>query len=533
MRKHELYEQALKQVQQLEKERAAAVATIEELCAEWNITLSNNEAQVINNIIINKGKVVAIDNTDNSKIQELEEKLAFKELLLNEFEENMDEKIRTIHQLQNEIETNNNSDSYNKLYSEYSALRNSYGELSEAYDILADDIATHNDTIEELKMQLDIKEEELEYYRGKEKEYEEDVEGMEMDIESLKLQMEGMEFAYKNQIAKYEAKIRRLNAKIMFLEAEDEVFEEEEEEIVAGTESGDAVGPQFINIPDKYKDHPEIIETIKDFTDKWNNAQENRLLGLTREQMQDNYVIAANETLETIIAELEEADKYNISFTKLLNSKNQTVVAVVGRITLNGQEYPFKYGATHKLPCIYGCYDKALIEEAKEALYNAIHMIKDETTEKHVFEVVYAMDKGIVAWQTNEGVFKGYARAKSQRNGKRNSYAFVWDGTSAVPTACWCDHMYERQSNGQHMTTDEFRPMNKRWGAGIASLGQEIMAFCKTIDKRTQTTKEIIKEQPKDIISVTNEEVYRITKEAPQTTKEVVNVTKEVEDLDI
>lgn len=473
MKKYELYEQALKQVQQLEKERTAAVATIEELCAEWNITLSNNEAQVINNIIINKGKVVevetikevvkevVVDNTDNSKIQELEEQLAFKEVLLNEFRENMDEKIKTTHELENKIED------------------------------------------------------------------------LEIELESKVMFMEGMKLSYEQQIAELKATIRKLNTKIMFLEAEDEIFEEEEEEIVADNERGDAVGPQFIDIPDKYKDHPEIIETIKDFTDKWNNAQGNRLVGLTREQVQANYVIAANETLETIIAELKEADKYNISFTKLLNNKNKTVVAVVGRITLNGQEYPFKYGATHKLPCIYGCYDKALIEEAKEALYNAIHMIKDETTEKHVFEVVYEMDKGIVAWQTNDGVFKGYARAKSQRNGKRNSYAFVWDGTSAVPTACWCDHMYERQSNGQHMTTDDFRPMNKRWGAGIASLGQEIMAFCKTIDKRTQATKEIIKEQPKDIISVTNEEVYKITKEAPQTTKEVASATKEVEDLDI
>lgn len=461
MKKYELLNQLL-------NEKAEAMKTIEELCAEWNITLSDKEAQVINNIIINKGKVVevqttkevVIDNTDNDRIQELEEKLTFKELLLSEYNDNMDEKIKIINAQKNKIED------------------------------------------------------------------------LEIELESKDMFIEGMKLSYEQQIAEFKATIRRLNTKIMFLEAEDEVFEEEEE-IVADNERGDAVGPQFIDIPDKYKDHPEIIETIKDFTDKWNNAQENRLLELTREQMQANYVIAANETLETIIAELKEADKYNISFTKLLNSKNQTVVAVVGRITLNGQEYPFKYGATHKLPCIYGCYDKALIEEAKEALYNAIHMIKDETTEKHVFDVVYEMNKGIVVWQTNEGVFKGYARAKSQRNGKRNSYAFVWDGTSAVPTACWCDHMYERQSNGQHMTTDEFRPMNRRWGAGIASLGQEIMAFCKTIDKRTQTTKEIIKEQPKDIISVTNEEVYKITKEVPQTTKEAVNVTKEVEDLDI
>ena len=374
-------------------------------------------------------------------------------------------------------------------------------------------------------MQLEIKDEELEYYRGKEKEYEEDVEGMEMELESKDMFMEGMKLSYEQQIAELKATIRRLNTKIMFLEAEDEVFEEEEE-IVADNEVGDAMGPQFIDIPDKYKDHPEIIETIKDFTDKWNNAQENRLIGLTREQVQANYVTAANETLETIIAELKETDKYNISFTKLLNDKNKTVVAVVGRITLNGQEYPFKYGATHKLPCIYGCYDKALIEEAKEALGAAIRdMIKDETTEKHAYDVVYALDKGFVVWQTDDGAFKGYARAKSQRNGKRNSYAFVWDGTSAVPTACWCDHMYVRQDNGQHMTTDEFKPMNKRWGAGIASLGQEIMAFCKSIDKRTKSTKETTIEIPEDIISVTNEEVYKITKES-QTTKEVPEPTK-------
>ena len=447
MKKYELLNQLL-------NEKAEAMKTIEELCAEWNITLSNNEAQVINNIIINKGKVVAVEvetvketvvgNTDNDRIQELEEQLAFKELLLNEFKENMDEKIKIMNAQTNKIED------------------------------------------------------------------------LEIELESKDVFMEGMKLSYEQQIAELKATIKRLNTKIMFLEAEDEVFEEEE--IVTDNEGGDAVGPQFIDIPDKYKDHPEIIETIRDFTDKWNNAQENRLLELTREQMQANCVIAANETLETIIAELKEADKYNISFTKLLNDKDKTVVAVVGRITLNGQEYPFKYGATHKLPCIYGCYDKALIEEAKEALYNAIHMIKDETTEKHVFEVVYEMNKGIVVWQTNDGVFKGYARAKSQRNGKRNSYAFVWDGTSAVPTACWCDHMYVRQNNGQHMTTDEFLPMNKRWGAGIASLGQEIMAFCKTIDKRSKLTNEE-PEETNEIIVNTNDIA--------------LNVTKEVEDLDI
>lgn len=157
MKKYELLNQLL-------NEKAEAMKTIEELCAEWNITLSNKEAQVINNIIINKGKIVevpvvkevVIDNTDNDRIQELEEELAGKELLLNEFRDNMDEKIKTINTQKNKIED------------------------------------------------------------------------LEIELESKDMFIEGMKLSYEQQIAELKATIRRLNTKIMFLEAEDEVFEEEE-----------------------------------------------------------------------------------------------------------------------------------------------------------------------------------------------------------------------------------------------------------------------------------------------------------------
>lgn len=157
MKKYELLNQLL-------NEKAEAMKTIEELCAEWNITLSNKEAQVINNIIINKGKIVeaqtikevVIDNTDNDRIQELEEELAGKELLLNEFRENMDEKIKIINTQKNKIED------------------------------------------------------------------------LEIELESKDMFIEGMKLSYEQQIAELKATIRRLNTKIMFLEAEDEVFEEEE-----------------------------------------------------------------------------------------------------------------------------------------------------------------------------------------------------------------------------------------------------------------------------------------------------------------
>ena len=157
MKKYELLNQLL-------NEKAEAMKTIEELCAEWNITLSNKEAQVINNIIINKGKIVevpvvkevVIDNTDNDRIQELEEELTFKELLLNEFRENMDEKIKIMNAQANKIED------------------------------------------------------------------------LEIELESKDDFIKGMKLSYEQQIAELKATIKRLNTKIMFLEAEDEVFEEEE-----------------------------------------------------------------------------------------------------------------------------------------------------------------------------------------------------------------------------------------------------------------------------------------------------------------
>ena len=148
---------------QLQSEMMEARAIAEEICSEWNWTLSDKEATIVNNqIVINKGKVVEITKEDNStiemlretirqmnqnmndmikqheeeitklkeqyeqqmldmtsefeydyecainkreeQIKELEEKLDFKELLLSEFRDNMDEKIENIHQLENEIE---------------------------------------------------------------------------------------------------------------------------------------------------------------------------------------------------------------------------------------------------------------------------------------------------------------------------------------------------------------------------------------------------------------------------------------------
>lgn len=155
----ELLKQAEEMNKQYEEQRIIAIQYHKQQLVELGET---NEATIVNNITINKGKVVEITKEDNStiemlretirqmnqnmndmqkqheeeiaklkeqyeqqmldmtsefeyevecivnkrekQIKELEEKLDFKELLLSEFRDNMDEKIETIHKLENEIE---------------------------------------------------------------------------------------------------------------------------------------------------------------------------------------------------------------------------------------------------------------------------------------------------------------------------------------------------------------------------------------------------------------------------------------------
>jgi uncharacterized coiled-coil protein SlyX len=427
MKKYELLNQLL-------NEKAEAMKTIEELCAEWNITLSDKEAQVINNIIINKGKVVevqttkevVIDNTDNDRIQELEEKLAFKELLLNEYNDNMDEKIKIMNEQKNKIED------------------------------------------------------------------------LEIELESKDMFIEGMKLSYEQQIAELKATIKRLNTKIMLLEAEDEVFEEEEE-IVADNDGGDAVS--LFNIPEEYKDNQEIKSIVEKNTEKYNNAQGFGAgpFQVTAEQEREEIIKQTNKAIQKCIDEMKKTDDYKISLTKLYDKKNQVVTAVKGHITLAGRQYAFKYGATHENPCVYGCMDMNLITEAKKVLDSVSGMIKDTTEQKHAYDVVYAFDKGYVVWQAEDGCYKGYTK----------DYAFSWDGRQAQPCGATLMNAIENKP---------FRPMNKSWGNGFVKRANEIMAFCKTIDKYFESTNE----EPEE----TNEIVVN-------TNDVVLNVAQEVEELDI
>ncbi len=407
MKKYELLKQYQMEAAKLQLEKERAMETVKELCDEWNLTLTNKEEQVINNIItINKGKIIAVENN----------------------------------------------------------------ELQEAYDVLAENFNNRCKRVAELQAQYDkLDQEYADFQAEMEAEYTAAINKRDEQINKL-----------KDELEEKDAIIENLKAR---LKAERETIRYNNVE-----EESDAM-PLF-NIPKEYKDKPEIKEIVERRTNEYNNAKDQMFggrLAFTREQMQKKIKEQADKEIAMFIEEQMKMDQYKLNYKPIYNEKLNTLVAAQGTITLANKEYTFKYGATHTEPCIYGCMDMSLIREAKEVLDKTIHIIKDDTEQKHAYEVIYAFDKGIVVWQTDDGAFKGYTK----------EYAFVWDGTSAVPCGTPVKHATNENK--------PYRKMNAAWGNGFVQRAEMIKEFCRTIDKSRKATEEVIINANEEKLNVAEE----------------------------
>ena len=86
MKKYEL-------LNQLQNEMKEARVTVEQLCSEWNWTLSDKETTIVNDITINKGKVVEITKEDNSTIEMLRETIRQMNQNMNDMQKQHEEEI--------------------------------------------------------------------------------------------------------------------------------------------------------------------------------------------------------------------------------------------------------------------------------------------------------------------------------------------------------------------------------------------------------------------------------------------------------
>lgn len=232
MKKYELEMQIQKQMEELQNketelqnQKTEDRKTVEQLCSEWNWTLSDKEATIV--------KEVVVDNTDTATIEMLRE---------------------TIRQMNQTI---------NDLNKEHDELYKLYLEEQREKEIWA---AAHAELKEVYEQQMIDMTSEFEY------EYECAINKREEQIQELKDKMEGMKFGYENQIAKLKEKANKPQMKIEVVDdpdfndvSEEEMVDEVEEIVVPVTKEEKPVSnaPYSINIKTTH-DAVKAKITVKD-----------------------------------------------------------------------------------------------------------------------------------------------------------------------------------------------------------------------------------------------------------------------------
>lgn len=263
--------------------------------------------------------------------------------------------------------------------------------------------------------------------------------------------------ALKEQIAELEAKINTPMAPT-FEVVDDPMYNEPDE--IEEEESTDKI-EGLIDVPANYMKNEEIAELYNYWVNNIRNQEGNQFL--PKEQMVANAIRKANELLTKAMDKMDKTAAYNIKLEETW--KDGIIVNAFGYITLNGKEYAFRYDASFDLPCVYGCMDMALIEEARDVLDSMVPMMKANDPTYHRHQVCYSFENNIVVWETDDGCFKGYT----------DKYAFVWDPQHAQPCGITVINALS--------SFRKYRKMNKSWGNGFVARAEFIMNYCKAYDK--------------------------------------------------
>jgi hypothetical protein len=495
MKKYEL-------LNQLQNEMKEARVTVEQLCTEWNWTLSDKEVTAVTNkIVISKGQIVevpivkevvkyetkevVVDNTDTAtiemlretirqmnqttndmnkqhdeEIKELQEELNFKELLLNEFRDNMDKKISRIHELENkiaepkekEVVIASDNKEIDRLYEENARHIRRINEL-----------AAHNEQLVE--------------------------DGKKLETEVCNLQ--GQILGYKDTIAKLEKRIKELEGlkSTSTNNTHDKVLNQTPVVKVETTkeESQEKYTWITVEIPNDLKDNAELLALINEGEQSINKAQ--------REVSKKALIKGFNDKIAKMIKELKTTNEYNVSVNYERSNKDE-VVAAYGEITIEDKTYCYKYHRCFANPTVYGLMNKEQLDKAFSEI-KRLCKIDSLTSSEFVIreeDVVYDIANDIVYWKTDDEAYKGYT----------SKYSFVWNPAKyAVPTAA-LNHNALKDETFRAMRNFNPATGKKAWSLDAEREGIRVMNYLR----------QVIAETPEEIVvPVTKEETTKTTKE--------------------
>ncbi len=362
--------------------------------------------------------------------------------------------------------------------------------IKEVYVTNDEELAELKDTIEEMQLKIDCQEEELNYYREKESEYDADVEGMEDEIRFR----DGQILALNKQVKELEDKIAELqsalNAKKLTKENKT-------------NKGGDAVNAQ----PDKPKRNPLLdqIKKAKDWTieEAVNSAKED--------------MARKAEEKEATKAKLPEYSlEYNErTFDKSIESR--TMFGIYGTITIDKASYKFEATNNHHMPIVYGCYDEEVIRIAKEIIMNEVERFtfmnereRGAANYAHINDAEFPL----VVWRLTDD--KGNVTYHGYGSTKQYDYVLTWDKKK---------YNYVGRKLVKNLFTDQTNAWKKLANESHAN---KFRAVCKEIWPEDFTNDDNDPEPTKDKKATqSTKEQHQHTNEQHQSTKEFFHITKE------
>ena len=357
---------------------------------------------------------------------------------------------------------------------------------------------TDYETIEELKMQLDIAKEEINYYHDVEKDYNNDIELFQEEKDKLIDE----NIALENEISFKDGQILGLNRRIK--ELEDKVDELQaalnaKKLTKKETMKGDDAVATTIEQPKKINDKLALLKRVKEAEKrKEENANKNLLEEALKSAEEDERRKAEEKEMAKAQMPKYTLEYEVVTFDESIDSA--TMFGVQGTISFGTKEYKFEATNNHHMPIVYGCFDEETRDLVKQIItnevdrFNFMNEVEDDSAN---YSHAHDEEMPLVVWRLTDD------NGKVNYHGYTDKYILTWDKDKFA------------KHPGRKMIKNAFSDKPNMWKrVPNEQLADKFMAVCRELYAADFTNDDNDPEPTKAVI--------RITKEQSQPTNAVV-----------
>ena len=363
---------AMNTMEQLRKAEELRISLINEAREALVILGAETQAENIQTITINKGRIVEVKTTE------------VKEVVIDNTDTDTIEMLRETIRRQNEI-INDMNKQLEEAQNEYIIVNNDLAQMEITYELMGKDLSNKVDRINELELKLD------EYKRNY------------AALKSENKEMEAELLKYDNQVSEPENKV------------------EEEQELTIEILSDPK--KRIKNLAE-YKNN-SLLKAIEILSDKEVQKQFPTLkiipyLISLKKEAESRGLISKEQKDNEITGEEVKSTNYVKHFESKTNNKNKVSEIRGTYVNKESKEYSFIWTFGYEEPMIFGLLNEKEFNEAKEIIRKETNMTTETSHEGFIVNsnmININEENGIAIFNKGNGVFVGYT----------NKIYFKWD----------------------------------------------------------------------------------------------------------